>query len=355
MDHLVEVVKAEQVDVVLIAGDIYDRAIPPPEAVEVCGSALSRLARDTAARIVLISGNHDSPQRLGFAHDLIDAAGVHLRTDLATVGAPILLDDATGPVAIYPIPYLVPQIARNAWELERASHHAALGGAMARIRADLATRPGTRSVVMAHAFVIGGEGCDSERDVSVGGVADAPVVIFEAINYVALGHLHGHQQVGSATFYSGSPLAYSFSEHRHRKGSLLVDLDAGGPVRTELIPAPVPRRLELLEGALEELLTDPRHADKEDCWLSVRLTDARRPLEAMSRLRRRFPHTLRLDFSQTAAPPVERVRLPVATTSPQQVVSDFVEYATGTPATAAEIALLNRAVEASEGHDQGAA
>ncbi len=256
VDHLLEVVDAEQVDLVVVAGDIYDRALPHVDAVRLADEALARLAASRAS-VVLTSGNHDSAQRLGFSSRLIDAAGVFIRTDAGTVGTPVLLEDAHGPVAVHGIPYLDPDSVREPWQLSGRSHEAALTEAMRRIRADLDGRgPGTRSVVLAHAFVAGAEPSDSERDISVGGVSIVPTSVFDGIDYAALGHLHGRHTLTESVRYSGSPLAYSFSEATHRKGSWLVELGRDGLATTEFVEAPVPRPLARLRGTLAELLAD---------------------------------------------------------------------------------------------------
>jgi exonuclease SbcD len=294
--------------------------------------------------VVLISGNHDSARRLGFGARLMDASGVHLRTDPATVGDPVLVDG----VAIYGIPYLEPELVRGDWELEERGHAAALTEAMGRIRADLADRgPGTRSVVLAHAFVTGGEASDSERDISVGGAASVPVGVFDGVDYVALGHLHGRQRMTDRVRYSGSPLAYSFSEATQHKGSWLVELGADGLGSVEFVEAPVPRPLALVRGTLEALLADPRHDAAEAAWLQVTLTDAHRPAAAMERLRRRFPHVLVLGYEpegegeRPARTWSERVR----ERTELDIAGDFLAEMTGAPAADAERALLQEAFE----------
>ncbi len=221
---------------------------------------------------------------------------MHIRTDARRCAEPVLLEDAFGPVAIYPLPYLEPALA--AGMLGAGSSHAAVvGAALDVVRADLAGRPaGTRSVVSAHTFVVGGQGSDSERDISVGGVASVPLALFEGLDYVALGHLHGRQRLSEAVRYSGSPLAYSFSEHAHTKGSYLVTLGRDGLESVEPVDAPVPRRLALLRGNLEELLWRGDLAAHEQSWCQVTLTDPHRPARAMDRVRARFPHTLELRF-----------------------------------------------------------
>ena len=294
VDHLLEVVEAEQVDIVLLAGDVYDRALPPVDAVQLADEAFARLA-DSRAGAVVTSGNHDSHVRLGFNARLADAAGVHFRTRWQQVGTPVVREDADGPVAFYGLPYLEPDAVRAAWELPARTHEAALSEAMVRVRADLASRPRTRSVVMAHAFVAGSEeaagpmASDSERDIAVGGLQVVPTRVFADVDYVALGHLHGRHTLTDRVRYSGSPLAYSFSERHHRKGSWLVDLDRAGATSAEFVAAPVPRRLSVLRGRLDDLLTEPAHAPDEQAWVQATLTDPRRPDHAMERLRRRFP------------------------------------------------------------------
>ncbi len=237
VDHLIDTVETEAVDLVVVSGDIYDRALPPVDAVALADDAFTRLAA-SRARVVATSGNHDSARRLGFSSRLVDAAGVHLRTDAGRADEPVLLEDEHGPVAVYGIPYLEPDVLHREWDLPARSHHAALAEAMRRIRADLATRPsGTRSVVLAHAFVVGGLPSESERDIAVGGISVVPLELFDGIDYTALGHLHGRATLTDSVRYSGSPVAYSFSEADHVKGSWLVDLDAGGLADVRFVPS----------------------------------------------------------------------------------------------------------------------
>jgi len=298
VDFLVDVVRTQDIDVVLVAGDLYDRAIPPVEAVELFSQALSRIAA-LSTPIVLISGNHDSSARLGFGTELIAAAGVHLRSDPTRSADPVLLADPHGPVAIYPLPYLEPELTWSKVGADAARHEAVLAAAMAGVRADVASRPtGTRVVVMAHAFVAGvaeARVTDSERDISVGGSALAAASLFDGIHYTALGHLHRFQQpVLGRVVYSGSPLAYSFSEEGQAKSVTVVDLAADGSTTLEQIPCPVTRPLARISGSLSSLLADPRWAEYEEHWLAITLTDPEVPSEPMDRLRSRFPGVLQL-------------------------------------------------------------
>lgn len=344
VDHLIETVESEKVDLVVVSGDIYDRGLPPVDAVKVADEAMGRLAA-SRARAVITSGNHDSARRLGFASGLIDAAGIHLRTDAASLAVPVLLDDAHGPLAVYGIPYLDPDVARRQWELGTRSHEAALGEAMRQIRSDLQRRPsGTRSVVLAHAFVAGGQPSESERDIAVGGISRVPTSLFDGIDYAALGHLHGQQVLSDTVRYSGSPLAYSFSEANQVKGSWLVDLGVGGELHADFVPAPQPRALRRLRGELAGLLADPALSEAEDAWVEVTLTDARRPSFPMEQLRQRFPHTLTLSFAPTGQADAT-TRRTVRGRTDLEVTLDFVEHLRGVPADDAETALLRDAVE----------
>ena len=347
VDFLVGTVRSERVDAVLVSGDVYDRALPSVDAVALCNEALRRLA-GTRARVVLTSGNHDSARRLGFGADLIDAAGIHLRTDPVAVGEPVLLPDrAGGEVAVHALPYLEPDAVRGHLGCER-SHVAVLDAAMARVRSDIAARASSRSIVMAHAFVTGGEPSDSERDISVGGAGSVPAATFAGVDYVALGHLHGAQRVAEGVHYSGSPIAYSFSEEHHRKAVLLVDLPAsGGPAVVEHLPTPVDRPLARVTGRLGDLLTGDRWGALEGHYLQVTLTDPVRPREPMERLRSRFPHVLVLGFAPEGggAGSLGSYAARLHGRTDLQVAADFVTHVRSEP-DPAESALIAEAFEA---------
>jgi exonuclease SbcD len=369
LDHLVETVRAQKVDAVLVAGDIYDRAVPPVDAVELCEDALNRL-HDAGTRIVLISGNHDSARRLGFGSGLLDKAGVHLRTRPGALARPVLLEDAHGPVAVYGVPYLEPDAVRGdlppiippivppmipartpaegAGLLDVPRGHAGvLGHAVSCIRADADRRGLHRRVVMAHGWVAGGAASESERDITVGGIGQVPADLFGGFSYVALGHLHGQQTVAPHLRYSGSPLPYSFSEAAHRKGSWLVELDEAGNARAELVPAPVYRRLSVLRGPLPELLGSAAYARYEDDFVSVTLTDPSRPEAAMDALRARFPHVLVLTFEPEGVLPDERgYRARIAGRDDLAIAAEFVTHVRSAPASGPERRLLAEAFEA---------
>jgi exonuclease SbcD len=352
VDWLVSVTADEAADLVVIAGDVYDRAVPPLESVHLWQSALERLSE--LAPVLVTSGNHDSPTRLGFAGSLLGRAGVHLRTGIDLIDAPLLVTGRDGvEVAAYGIPYLEPDLHREALGAER-SHTAVLTSAMDRIRADLAARDGLRSIVVAHAFITGsGEAVvsESERDLRVGGVGDAPASVFAGVDYVALGHLHGAQEVrapgATRMHYSGSPLAFSFSEESHVKSVTLIDVDTAGVADVSIIPVPVGRTLITLRGDLDTLLQDQALRVHAESWVRVVLTDERRPDHAMSRLRDVWPYTVDLDFdARRPANDSHGPALGLASADPVLLAQSFVEHVTATPPTPEESAALQRSVEA---------
>jgi DNA repair protein SbcD/Mre11 len=351
LDHLVDTVRAEHVDVVLVAGDIYDRAVPPVDAVELCEDALLRL-HATGAAIVLISGNHDSARRLGFGSGLLSQAGVHVRTRASALAEPVMLADRHGPVAVYAVPYLEPDAVRGelagpGQDQDVRGHAGILGHAVRRIRADADARGVRRRVVMAHGWVTGGAPSESERDITVGGVGQVPAELFDGFGYAALGHLHGQQTIAGHLRYSGSPLPYSFSEASHRKGSWLVELDGEGTVRAERVPAPTHRKLSVLRGRLADLLCSAAHAGYEEDFLSVTLTDQSRPEGAMDALRARFPHVLVLAFEPEGAISDGRAyRARIAGRDDESIAAEFVRHVRNAPATEGERRLLAGAFEA---------
>ncbi|MCX5233467.1 exonuclease SbcCD subunit D [Streptomyces sp. NBC_00233] len=341
---LVDTVREHHVDVVAVAGDVFDRAIPPLDAIGLFDQVLEELA-DMHVPLVMISGNHDSPRRLGVNARLIERAGIHLRTAVDDCARPAVLQDEHGPVAFYGLPYLEPGLVQAHFDADKASHQAVLGAAMDQVRADLATRPGSRSVVLAHAFVTGAEPSDSERDITAGGVPSVSASVFDGADYVALGHLHRCQKITDRVRYSGSPLAYSFSEADHPKAMWLIDLDAQARLTAQRLLCPVPRPLARLTATLDALLTDPEHTAHESSWLHITLTDPDRPHMAMERLKERFPHTLRLSFTAEHHTSDESYGTRVNDRSDHDITLGFVEHVTNIPATAQEQDLLREGLE----------
>ncbi|MCS6568950.1 exonuclease SbcCD subunit D [Curtobacterium flaccumfaciens pv. flaccumfaciens] len=348
-DWLVDLARERAVDLVVIAGDVYDRAIPPVDAVRMLSRVLERLAETTT--VVLTPGNHDSAARLGFGAGVMGQR-VRILAEPAHVADPVLVPDDDGAVAVYGIPYLHPDLTRYALaavpdEPLARSHHAVVHAATERIRADLATRADPRSVVVAHAFVGGADPSDSEQDIRVGGVDRVAESVFDGFDYVALGHLHGPQRVGDdgRIRYAGSPLAFSFGERHQRKSVTIADLDAAGAVTVELVPTPVPRRLVDVRGSIDAIESGEFRADA-DAWVRVAVTDTVHPERMYARVKDQFPHALAITHEPADRPAATAARAVTATSDPVEVAGDFVAFATGGLPDDDERAVLTEAYEA---------
>ena len=351
LEWLITQVDEHQVDAVMISGDIYDRSVPAVETISLFEWALIELAKRT--EVILIPGNHDSATRLGFAGPLLEAARVHVRATATDLARPIILTAQTNDrthaaeqVQIFCIPYLEPAFHSANFDCER-SHAGGLGAAMDQIRS--AADFESPIVVVSHAFITGGVASESERDVRVGGIPDAPVSSFQGANYVALGHLHRPQEVstpdGMLARYSGSPIAYSFSEEGQVKSVVLLEITSQG-TEAILLPTPTPRSLATIRGGIDDLLSNPVWDGVQEHWIRAVVTDDRRPERPMERLRERFPHTLQLEFSPSnAALTTEYRAVDIATLDPVEVTSQFINYVAGVAATDQELTLIEQAVE----------
>ncbi len=357
LDHLVSIVRSEKIDAVLVAGDVYDRAIPPVDAVELCEDALVRL-RDAGARVVVISGNHDSARRLGFGSALVDAAGVYLRTRAGSVAQPVMLGDRHGPVAVYGVPYLEPDAVRADLPPEPGSEDAEASPPRPRARGRARPRRPVhpRRHRRAGRRPLGGRwrtpGSPGERRATPNGTSPSaasagsrrPCSTASATS--RSGTCTASRRSSPRLRYSGSPLPYSFSEARHAKGSWLVELDSGGAVRVERVPAPAFRALSVLRTTLTDLLTSAAYERYTGDFLAVTLTDTARPEGAMEKLRQRFPHVLVLAFEPDGGAEDHRsYRAKVTGRDDLTVAAEFVAHVRHRPVTPGERALLTAAFE----------
>lgn len=332
LDAMVEQVREHGIDVVIVAGDVFDSATPAAACYPVLGRALSGL-HAAGARVIVTSGNHDSAARLGFLSEFAGGAGIHMVTDPATIGTPIVIDDEHGPVLFYGLPYLEPTLVRGHWPgVELRTQAQTLTHAMSLVRADLDARraaAAVRSVAIAHCFAAGIEASAGvERDIQAGGIDVVPLTAFDGPDYVALGHIHGRAELTPRIRYSGAPLFYSFSEQNKARGGWIIDLDAEGVSSVEWMPLPVPRALVTLTGTLDELLEREDFEQHRDDWVCAVLTDATPPIDPMRKLQARFPWCATLMLQ----PPVrehdgrdygQRVR---ATKSDAELVDVFLQH-----------------------------
>lgn len=366
VDRLVELASDARVDLVVIAGDLYDRAIPPADAVTLFGDALARLS-DADAKIAAIVGNHDSPSRVAFADRVLERTGVTVRGDVSRCAEPLRLDpDDGGPaVHVYPVPYLEPSLAGPQLdrlegsrlngdaihqESRRAGHHEVTARATALIRRHAVAGGPIRTVVIAHTFVDGGMPSESERDLSIGNIDRVGIEAFDGFDYVALGHLHRSQEFNSGRIaYSGSPLPYSFSEEGDTKSARVIEMDADGNCKTEEVPLNVGRPLRTLTGRIDALLKNREFADAEGARVRIRLTDDELPLQAMARLQQRFPHAAVLEHTpegHLAADETDVADAVASAETPLELTLRFWSDQHGRDATGPQREVLTRAIAA---------
>lgn len=333
LDELVTQVREQLVHVVIVAGDVFDSSMPAADCYGVLTRALTGI-RETGARVVVTSGNHDSAARLGFLAPLLED-GVHVLTDAAVVGTPITLSDEHGPVHFYGVPYLEPALVRRTWpDVSLRTQEQVVGHAMSLVNADRAERGG-RSVAIAHCFAAGVEPTpqlerEVRQDLRQGSLDVVPLSDFKGPDYVALGHIHGRAELVPQIRYSGAPLHYSFGEAHKPRGSWLVDLDADGVSDIAWLDLPVPRRLTVLRGELEDLLENPAFDAHIDDWICAVLTDRLPQREPMRRLRERFPHCATIDLQperdgEAADTRTYRERVGRGVPDPQ-VIDDFLDH-----------------------------
>lgn len=319
-------------DAVLLAGDVYDKSVPSAEAVTLCDWFLTRLSKQ-GTPVLAISGNHDSAQRLAFGARLMDRSGIHIAPVFSGVPEPVLLWDQWGEIAVYLLPFVKPVQVRQVWpEAEAASYQEAIAWVLSRIELDSSRR----NVLVAHQYVAGARQCQSE-EVSIGGLDQIDASLFDAFDYVALGHLHTPQSVGRETVrYCGTPLKYSFSEANQTKSALLVTLEGKGTVYTEQRPLVPLRELTTLRGTYLEL-TDRqfyRNRSRED-YLHITLTDEEDIPQALGRLRAVYPNLLSLEYDNRRTRSSQPISAGKASDqrSPLELLTDFYQIQNNQPIT----------------------
>jgi len=293
LKQIIEVIEAEQAEAVLIAGDVYDKAIPPAEAVCLFDSFLTELS-SLGVKVMMISGNHDSAERLSFASRLLNRQGIYLVSLLAEDNQPIILEDEYGQIAVYLLPFVKPALVKAIYPEENInSYQDAVQVMLDHLNIDVEKR----NILVAHQFVTGAECCDSE-ELAIGGLDNIDVNLFASFDYVALGHIHKPQKIGRETVrYSGTPLKYSFSEVKHRKSLTVVDVLEKGKVEYRLVDLKPQRDMREIRGKYMEVtaLDYYKNSNVED-YLHVTLTDEEDIPDGISKLRAIYPNIMLLDY-----------------------------------------------------------
>ena len=290
--QILEITKSEQPDGVLIAGDVYDKAAPSAEAVGLFDDFLTRLSRSGTA-VFLISGNHDSPERIAYGSRILDRCRIYLSPLYGGKTEPVILKDEIGEVAVYLLPFLKPAMLRRFWpEEEIGSYTDALRLAVGAMNIG----PSRRNILVAHQFVTGASRCESE-EVTIGGLDNVDASVFAAFDYVALGHIHSPQSIGKTIRYCGTPLKYSFSEAGQEKSVTVVELSEKGSLQLRTIPLKPLHDLRELRGRYEELTARSFYegTPTED-YLHIVLTDEEDVLGAAEKLRTIYPNLMKLSY-----------------------------------------------------------
>lgn len=345
LKKILAVVDEEKPDGVLIAGDVYDKSVPSTEAVQLFDDFLVRLA-ERKLPVFIISGNHDSPERLSFANRLIDAVGIHLAPVYNGVVEPITLSDEYGPVNVYMLPFIKPAHVRGFFpDTEITSYSDAVAAAIGRMNIDKTQR----NVLITHQFVTGAQRSDSE-ELSVGGTDNIGAEVFCDFDYVALGHIHGPQNMDSGRIrYCGSPLKYSFSEAAQQKSVTVAELKEKGALEIHTVPL-IPRRdMVELKGSYQQLTLRESYENTtyQEDYTHITLTDEEDIPDAVAKLRAVYHNLMKLDYDNTrtrhsaAISGAENVE----TRSPIDLFAEFYELQNGLPMSAEQTELVASLIE----------
>ena len=309
------ILKDEKIDGILLAGDVFDRAVPPIEAIELWDSIITRLAMDYKVPLFVVSGNHDGAERLEVGRSMLSQSGIHIWGSPHHALQPFEFEGTDGKVAICPMPFSEPR---------RIGDALGLGFATSSLETSLNLHnydqmyqawsnhlrnqvpKGMRSIAISHAFVMGGDVGGSERTLSIGGSEQVSPQVFKDFHYTALGHLHGPQRMGADYIrYSGSPLKYSFDEHTQKKSFTIIDMDAKGNVDISTIPVEAKRDVVILEGYFEDLLNNKElQAKHKDDYVQARLLDTMPIMDGMAKLRQVYNRCMTIDLVGRMATPM---------------------------------------------------
>ena len=324
LKEILKIIDEQKVEAVLIAGDIYDKVIPSAEAVRLLDDFLTRLATRKLP-VFLISGNHDSAERIAFGSRLMSSRQIYLSPVFEADVEPVTVSDEYGEINIYMLPFVKPSLAKRVYpEEEIITYQDAVNAAVQHMQINT----DKRNILLAHQFVTGAARCDSE-EMSVGGVDDVDAAIFDGFDYVALGHLHGPQKIGKETVrYSGTPLKYSFSEASHKKAAVIVDVEEKGTVKIQQILLVPKHDMREIRGTYMEVTALDFYKDmKTDDYLHITLTDEEDIPDAIGKLRTIYPNIMKLSYDnlRTRAAVTVRGTAEVEKKSPMELLREFYE------------------------------
>lgn len=332
LKEILNIIDEQKVEAVLIVGDIYDKVIPSAEAVRLLDDFLTRLATRELP-VFLISGNHDSAERVAFGARLMSSRQIYLSPVFEADVEPVTVNDKYGGINIYMLPFVKPSLVKRVYpEEEIITYQDAVNAAVQHMQIDM----DKRNILLAHQFVTGAARCDSE-ELSVGGLDDVDASVFDSFDYVALGHLHGPQKIGKETVrYSGTPLKYSFSEANHKKAAVIVDMEEKGTVNIQQIPLVPKHDMREIRGTYMEVTALDFYKDmKTDDYLHITLTDEEDIPDAIGKLRTIYPNIMKLSYDnlRTRAAVTVRGTAEVEEKSPMELLREFYELQNNQPMT----------------------
>jgi exonuclease SbcD len=341
LDQVVRIAEEQEPDVIIVAGDVYDRSVPPAEAVELLDDVLTRLVVDIGVPVIAIRGNHDSADRLDFGSSILQRQGLHVFSKLRETPGHVTFEDEHGPVHFVAFPFAEPALARQVFGDDDIRSHDDILAA----QIESAEIPeGERAVAIAHVFARGGDLADSERHLSVGGAETVQAARFSRFCYTALGHLHRRQHIQdgspdedagetsapSQVRYAGSIMKYSFNETHHEKSVHIVDVDAGGACTVETIPLELRRDLRRIEGTMSEVLSGPADDEDEKDYIWVTLTDDGPVHDAMSRIREVYPNAMHVERPRRIETnELQQLTGDASSMSVEDIFEQFFTYVTG--------------------------
>jgi len=342
--HLIEIIKEHAVDGVIIAGDIYDRAVPPATAVKVLDDWLYTVVSQMKIPVFMISGNHDSAQRLSFGSRQLKASGLTIVGDFDEMLTPMVLTKGEVSVQISGIPYSDPEHVRDHYQCEVRDYDHAHQLLTEKVKqSQHADMP---SIVVSHCFIDGAQESESERTLSVGGADRVSYKHFEPFNYVALGHLHQPQHKGHQYIrYSGSLLKYSFSEEAHTKGATIVSFDKNGVTDIEPIAISAKRDMRSVEGSFDEIITKGATDPKPDDYILARITDTAAILDPMAKIRQVYPNALHLERSTPSTNASDAIDRELFKRNELDVFADFFKRMRGKPMSEQQAEALGEVVD----------
>ena len=356
LERFVELVRGQRPDAVVIAGDVYDRAVPPADAVALLDDTLVTIVRDLGVPVVLVAGNHDSPERVGFGSRMFSAAGLYVAGELGSEVSSVVIGAGEGATRFWLLPYADPIETRDALGEAAAGvhdHEAAVALLLDGVRGAGATEP--YQLLVTHHFVAGGIASESERGLTVGGTGSVGTPVFDGFDYVALGHLHRRQTLADGRIhYPGSALAYAFDEAGTRKAVSIVTLGAGAP-QIETVELGARRAVRRLAGSYEDVLLRAAADDSRDDYLEIELAEDVMPPDALGRLREWYPNLLSLRRRQDALLPDDDSAL--ERTHVERLTDDvlyerFFGYVTGEDMAVEQRATLHELLDRKSGGDR---